>query len=345
MLILETDRLIIRRFCADDWKELYEYLSQESVVKYEPYEVLNKEECKQAAINRSKNDAFYAVCLKENSKLIGNVYFDQQEPKEFLTWEIGYVFNPTYYGKGYATEACKRVIRYGFEQLGAHRVIGRCNHENTSSWRLMERLSMRREGNFIKPAFFKETEDGKPMWHNAYQYSILDEEFFLENIETDRLILIPLTLGLTRSLLDEKTEELEKLGIVTDGAWPTDDTKDILPIINRTLEKNIIPSGFEAWMIVKKDNFKVIGDIGFHGKPDEKGEVEIGYGLIADERSKGFGFEALKAIMNWTISQESVKVIKADCLISNKPSARLLEKVGMREINRDEELIYWEFVK
>lgn len=177
MLNLETDRLIIRRFSCDDWEDLYEYLSQESVVKYEPYDACSEEESKEAAIRRSKDDAFFAVCLKENNKLIGNVYFEQQEPKDFLTWEIGYVFNPKYYGKGYATEACRRILKYGFEQLGAHRIIGMCNPENTPSWKLMERLSMRREGFFKKPAFFKKTEEGKPIWHDAYQYSILDEEF------------------------------------------------------------------------------------------------------------------------------------------------------------------------
>lgn len=35
----------------------------------------------------------------------------------------------------------------------------------------------------------------------------------------------------------------------------------------------------QTWMIVRKDNMKVIGDIGFHGKPDGKGEVEVGYGI------------------------------------------------------------------
>jgi [ribosomal protein S5]-alanine N-acetyltransferase len=177
MLILETDRLVIRKFCYDDWNDLYEYLSQEKVVKYEPYNILSKKECKQAAINHSQNDAFWAVCLKESNKLIGNVYFQQQEPKEFLTWEIGYVFNPAYYGKGYATEACRIVLKYGFEELVAHRVIGKCNPENTPSWRLLERLLMRREGHFRKPAFFWKSNEGKPMWHDAYQYSILAEEF------------------------------------------------------------------------------------------------------------------------------------------------------------------------
>jgi [ribosomal protein S5]-alanine N-acetyltransferase len=177
LLILETDRLIIRKFNEDDWKDLHEYLSQESVVKYEPYGVFSEEACKQEAVNRSQNEAFWAVCLKKENKLIGNIYFKQQEPLQFLTWEIGYVFNPVYYGQGYATESCKRILKYAFEESGVHRIIARCNPENTSSWRLMERLSMRREGFFRKPAFFKKTDEGKPIWHDAYQYSILDEEF------------------------------------------------------------------------------------------------------------------------------------------------------------------------
>lgn len=167
----------------------------------------------------------------------------------------------------------------------------------------------------------------------------------LKNIHTERLILIPVTLEITRSLIAGSSEEVEKLGIKLDKNWPTKDTMDILPIINNSLEKDKLPSGFETWMIINKSNMLVIGDIGFHGKPNEKGEVEVGYGLVEQERGKGFGFEALSAIMNWLDSQESAKIIKADCLIDNKPSARILEKVGMKETHRDNELIYWKFIK
>lgn len=157
-------------------------------------------------------------------------------------------------------------------------------------------------------------------------------------------MLVPVTLEITRALIEGNNKEIEKLGIKADKKWPTEDTKDILPIINNSLEQDKIPSGFEFWMIVKKNSMQVIGDIGFHGKPNEKGEVEVGYGLVEHERGKGFGFEALKAIMDWLSFQESVKVIKADCLINNKSSARILEKVGMKEVGRDNDLIYWEFI-
>lgn len=175
---IETDRLIIRRFSKEDWRDLYEYLSQEEVVKYEPYEVLSEEGAKEEANYRSHDDAFWAVCLKDNNKLIGNIYFEQQDPKEFMTWEIGYVFNPKYYGKGYATEACKRIIQYSFEECDAHRIIAMCNPENIPSWKVMERLNMRREGHLKKQAFFKVSSKGKPLWHDSYLYAILKEEFF-----------------------------------------------------------------------------------------------------------------------------------------------------------------------
>lgn len=176
MILIETKRLVVRQFKAADWKDLHEYLSQESVLKYEPETVSNEEDCKSIANERSQGDLFWAVCLKDTNKMIGHVYFGQKEPREFLTWVIGYIFNPAYYGKGYATEACQRILKYSFEELGAHRVIALCNPENVSSWKLLERLSMRREGVLKKEVFFKTTESGQPIWQDTYQYAILKEE-------------------------------------------------------------------------------------------------------------------------------------------------------------------------
>lgn len=166
----------------------------------------------------------------------------------------------------------------------------------------------------------------------------------LKNIDTKRLTLIPITLQVAETLINGENAEVEKLGLKVNKAWPTDDTRDILPIIVEVLKENE-PSGFETWMIVKKDNSEVIGDIGFHGEPDEASEVEIGYGIVEEERKNGFGFEAARAIFNWAMEKESVNVIKADCLINNIPSAKILKKLGMKETNRDDELIYWRYDK
>lgn len=177
MINIETDRLIIRRFSCNDWMDLYEYLSQEQVVKYEPYDVLSDLDCKREVALRSRNEAFLAVCLKDNNKLIGNIYFSRQDPKEYANWEIGYVFNPKYYGKGYATESCRAVIDNGFKNLKVRRIVAMCNPDNKSSWKLLERLKMRREGHLLKNIYFKMNEKGEPIWNDTYEYAILIDEW------------------------------------------------------------------------------------------------------------------------------------------------------------------------
>jgi RimJ/RimL family protein N-acetyltransferase len=171
---LTSQRLLIRSFTKNDWKDLYEYLSDERVIRYEPYEVFSEEQCKHEAIQRSKNDAFLAVCLKDTNKVIGNLYFSEQE---FDTWEIGYVFNHNYQGAGYATESAREVLREAFDQLGARRIIAMCDPENKASWRLLERLGMRREGHLLKNIYFKKDSLGNPIWKDTYEYAILEEEW------------------------------------------------------------------------------------------------------------------------------------------------------------------------
>jgi ribosomal-protein-alanine N-acetyltransferase len=174
---IETNRLIIRRFRLSDWKDLHEYLSDSNVVQFEPYDVLSEDECRLEATNRIKNNAFWAVCLKESGKMIGNIYFKQLEPDIFLTWELGYVFNANYHGKGYATESCAAIINYAFECMNVRRVIAKCNPKNTQSWKLLERLKLRREGHLLKTAYFKCDFHGKPLWHDTYEYAMLQEEW------------------------------------------------------------------------------------------------------------------------------------------------------------------------
>ena len=60
--------------------------------------------------------------------------------------EIGYVFNPYYQGRGVATEAVRRVLTFGVEELGLHRIEARFIEGNTASRRLMERVGMTFEG-------------------------------------------------------------------------------------------------------------------------------------------------------------------------------------------------------
>ncbi len=171
---LLTPRLLIRRFRPEDYEDLYQYLSDEEVVRYEPYPPFTREQCRLEAVRRSKNEEFLAVCIKDSDKLIGNLYFSK---REFGAWELGYVFNRNYQGSGYATESAGALLNYAFREKNVRRVVASCNPENIASWKLLERLHMRREGHELKNIYFNTDSDGKPLWQDSYHYAILAEEW------------------------------------------------------------------------------------------------------------------------------------------------------------------------
>lgn len=168
------DRVYIRRFIKEDWKDLYEYLSDEDVIKYEPYGVFTEEEVKEEAIRRAHDESFYAVCIKESGKLIGNQYLCKGD---FNTWMLGYVFNRNYQGYGYALESANGLINYAFNSLGVRRIIAKCSTKNIKSWKLLERLHMRREGLLLQNVYFNTDSEGNPIWYDTYEYAILKNEW------------------------------------------------------------------------------------------------------------------------------------------------------------------------
>lgn len=170
---METDRLVIRRFRPDDHMALYAYLSKESVVRYEPYEPYTMEQARREAEFRSYSEDFFAVTLKDGT-LIGNLYLGR---REFDSRELGFVFDDCWQRCGYATEASRAMLDYAFDMLGAHRVVASCDPRNVRSWKLMERLGMRREGDFKQNVWFRKGAGGQPIWQDTLQYGILKDEW------------------------------------------------------------------------------------------------------------------------------------------------------------------------
>jgi len=174
---IQAERLIVRSFKPEDWTDLREYLSREEVMRFEGDWNTSEDGMKGAAKDLSGNAAFWAVELRTTGKMIGHVYFAQTQPEVFRTWMLGYIFNNEYYGKGYATEACKGLMDHAFRNMGVHRVIAKCSPENVPSWKLLERLGMRREGHSLRCAAIKRTASGEPIWWDEYLYAILKDEW------------------------------------------------------------------------------------------------------------------------------------------------------------------------
>ncbi|MEG0439277.1 MAG: GNAT family protein [Solibacillus sp.] len=167
---ITTDRLIIRKFTNDDWRSVHEYKSDPNVMKYIPEGVFTEGATKKF-INQNMGDQAekFPVILIDENILIGHIFFGKYFGEH--TYEIGWVFNPKYYNKGYASEAAKAILQYGFEKMKLHRIIATCQPQNIPSYRVMEKIGMRREG------YFKKCIPSGNDWWDEYYYAILEEEW------------------------------------------------------------------------------------------------------------------------------------------------------------------------
>lgn len=172
MILAETERLILRRYRQEDLQDLYEYLSDQEVVEYEPYKPLTFDETKENLQWRIGTDEMIAVALKHSHKMIGNVYLGK---REFEALEIGFVFNRHYWGHGYAAESCGALIRQAFAN-GVHRIYAECDPCNMRSWKLLETLGFRKEACFRENVYFWKDEPGKAIWKDTFVYARLNSD-------------------------------------------------------------------------------------------------------------------------------------------------------------------------
>lgn len=173
-----TERLQLRPFHDSDLNDLYAIRSLPEVVRYVYLEAQNLDEVKQAlerkksAVKLTDEGSFLALAVttKGSERVIGEVTLIWHS-RIHQQGEVGFVFYPDSQGYGYATEATKAILSLGFDGLQLHRIFGRCDVRNTASYKLMERLGMRREAHFIHNEIFK----GE--WGDEFVYAMLQEEW------------------------------------------------------------------------------------------------------------------------------------------------------------------------
>jgi len=175
---LDTARLRLRAFTPADVDAVHAYQSLPEVARYQYWEPRSRDEvavevAKWAAADGTPEaplSMVFAVTLKDGGALIGDMVLLFRD-REAGQGEIGFSINPVHAGRGYATEAAVAVINLGFGHFNLHRIYGRCDARNERSWRLMERLGMRREAHFREHALFK----GE--WDEEFYYALLSREW------------------------------------------------------------------------------------------------------------------------------------------------------------------------
>lgn len=164
---LITPRLRIRDYRAEDLDDLYEIFSDpETMRDCEPA-------CSEAqvrdylALFMDKSIA-YAVELRETGKVIGHALFKQLPGEEDGIYEIGWIYNRAYWRQGYAYEAARALIDYGFETLRVHKVCAETLNPVRSGG-LARKLGMIEEGHFRA-----HTLDNDGNWADFYWYAVVN---------------------------------------------------------------------------------------------------------------------------------------------------------------------------
>lgn len=175
---LETDRLLLRPFIADDLEMLHDLERREETARYlynQPLDLdatraLLARRMTRTAIDDERDDLSLVAVHRASGAPVGHVNLHLVS-RPHRQGEIGYVLHPDHQGHGYATEATEVMLRLGFVDLDLHRIVGRLDARNAASARVLERLGMRLE------AHLRENELVKGEWCDELVYAILASEW------------------------------------------------------------------------------------------------------------------------------------------------------------------------
>lgn len=179
-LIRTTERLLLRDFIKSDWEAVLAYQQDPLYLRYNEWTSRTADEVRafvQMFLDHQKQQPRikfqFAVTLKPTGQLIGNCGVRRDSP-EAPEGDIGYELDPRFWGKGYATEAARAVVHFGFTQMNLHRITAWCVAENTASAHVLEKLGMRQEGCLREHQYFK----GR--WWDTLLYGILYDEWRMQ---------------------------------------------------------------------------------------------------------------------------------------------------------------------
>lgn len=164
----------------------------------------------------------------------------------------------------------------------------------------------------------------------------------MPSLRTEHLTMVPLSRAICDSALRDRERLARLLGAHVPDDWPGPDFAGFLPALQRALRED---PGCGEWLgvIIRTADRVVVGDMGFHGPPDDEGGVEIGYSILPEYRRLGYASEMARALIDWALARRDVTMVTATGVSAgNQASIRVLEKVGMRQARQDGDLLAWE---
>lgn len=181
MKIIETDNYLLRPININDAPSMFEYYSQENVVKYLPINAHKsisetRRFIRLTFIEKYKNGkvSHWAIIDKNNKKLIGNIGLNDVAMTDKEA-EIGICINPLYWGNDIATELTKNSLRYGFEYLKLEKLIAITYEQNMRTRKSLEGLGFKYVNTYTKKII---TPNGnKPI--KCHRYELTRQDYIL----------------------------------------------------------------------------------------------------------------------------------------------------------------------
>lgn len=174
---LKTTRLLLRSFKDTDLATVHTLLNHPESNIYNPGIVPNDEAATKIVLSGWIHDAAmqprnrFTFYIHDNDNQFIGIISIGIIKTQYKNAEIWYKISPEFWGKGYATEAVKAIIKFGFETLLLHRIEAGCAVGNVASYKVLEKAGMFREAHTRKLLPLKSG------WSDNYGYAILEEDF------------------------------------------------------------------------------------------------------------------------------------------------------------------------
>jgi [ribosomal protein S5]-alanine N-acetyltransferase len=148
---LQTARLRLRPYCLADAEDLMRLAGAHEVAATtlripHPYRKQDALDFIACCEGESGKIPRFAIALRESGQLCGGIGLHIDAAPNEHNAELGYWLGVPYWGQGYATEAARAVLRYGFETVGLHRIYATHFAHNSASGRVLQKIGMRYEG-------------------------------------------------------------------------------------------------------------------------------------------------------------------------------------------------------
>ncbi|MFJ2016810.1 GNAT family N-acetyltransferase [Streptomyces nodosus] len=118
---------------------------------------------------------------------------------------------------------------------------------------------------------------------------------------------------------------------------PFESTRDAAGALVKAYRSGTHRPEWGMFVLVRSEDGRAVGGMGFHGAPDEEGKAEVGYDLAVRARGHGYATEALRALSGWALARGDVRTLTAIVERANLPSQAVVSRAGFTRVGEDEE--------